>query len=575
LKYEKQYTDNGIDIVYVAQPEMNSKIVKMIYAVFAEQFLDNLSFEVTKGMIENAHKSKRNGGVAPYGYKLIAQLDDKGEKIKSKSGNVVHNVFIDPEQAEGVKLMFQMTIDGHTRAEIIRTLNSKGYKQDVIEKVTDDTGRRRAVKNGKKKSFTGTSIDNILRNERYTGEYDFYYNKGTRDKPVTATVRVTNEFQPIISKDDFEAVQKILKNRKHRPPCNAEENYLLTGKVICGECGNQYNGMRCKRHGKWYVYYKCTNQASYSNGKTQDDYCHNNTVRKEDLEQFVIDEIKKVVFNENFIDQVYEQYNLYARSQTVNNSMVDMLKNKLAEIDESIKGLLGAIESGYATPTLFARLKHLESVKDETHAKLAEETSGNDYIPASKNDVVKIYNRSCAILDGNDIQAKKYLIQNFVNKIVVRQNKVEVFINLIPTTCCAKLDLDILDTHLFSGELDNYVLDVDIPDGTASPKNLKELADISKRPDARFRIDTDYLKPAPDTDCQKKTINDLQSTKEMVYNGLGVQNDGLFTMDNHIALPHIIPAYTFGFGHIYALRSEVQILPPLPIYLITLKSNAT
>ena len=33
-------------------------------------FLDNLSYEATKGMIINAEKGKRNGGVAPYGYTL-------------------------------------------------------------------------------------------------------------------------------------------------------------------------------------------------------------------------------------------------------------------------------------------------------------------------------------------------------------------------------------------------------------------------------------------------------------------------------------------------------------------------
>lgn len=62
-----------------------------------------------------------------------------------------------------------------------------------------------------------------------------------------------------------------------------------------------------------YVYYKCVNQSSYKNGQTQKSYCHNNSVNKELLEAFVIKELERIVFNNNFIDQIYEQYNNYAK----------------------------------------------------------------------------------------------------------------------------------------------------------------------------------------------------------------------------------------------------------------------
>lgn len=326
LEYEKAYQEKGIDLIYVAQPEMNNNYVKLIYASMAEQFLDNLSAEATKGMIINAEKGKRNGGAAPYGYKLVTQHDEFGNEMRSKHGQLVHKVEIDQENAEAVKIIFQMTIDGYTRAEIIKTLTQKGF-----------------TKNSKKnfgKPFTGTAIDNILRNERYTGVYNFHYNTGTRSKPKYDTIRVTNEFPQIITKETFETAQKILKARIHRPPCNAEEEYLLTGKIICGECKAQYNGMRCKRHGKMYVYYKCVNQSSYKNGQTQTEYCHNNSLQKDLIENFVIAKLKEIVFNEVFIDQVFNEYNKFIRQQSVNNSIVEMLKGKIKEIDVSISNLL-------------------------------------------------------------------------------------------------------------------------------------------------------------------------------------------------------------------------------------------
>ncbi len=315
LQYEKDFLAMGVEILYVSQPEMNHKFVKMIYALMAEQFLDNLSFEATKGMKINAEKGKRNGGVAPYGYVLKEIKDNDGNTLFTKNGHKEHIVEIHPERAEAVKLMFQMTIDGYTRADIIDVLTKKGF--------------RKATKQSFGKKFTGTAIDNILRNERYTGEYDFHFNDGTRDKPVYDTIRVKNEFPAIISKETFEKVQKILDTRKHRQPCNAEEEYLLTGKIVCGECGAQYNGMRCKRHGKMYVYYKCINQSSYKNGQVQKKYCHNNSVQKDLIEMATIEKLKKVIFNEKFIPQVFEEYNKYAKSLSVNSSMVNVLNKRI------------------------------------------------------------------------------------------------------------------------------------------------------------------------------------------------------------------------------------------------------
>ena len=499
LEYEKAYQEKGIDLIYVAQPEMNNNYVKLIYASMAEQFLDNLSAEATKGMIINAEKGKRNGGAAPYGYKLVTQHDEFGNEMRSKHGHLVHKVEIDQENAEAVKIIFQMTIDGYTRAEIIKTLTQKGF-----------------TKNSKKnfgKPFTGTAIDNILRNERYTGVYNFHYNAGTRSKPKYDTIRVTNEFPQIITKEIFETAQKILKARVHRPPCNAEEEYLLTSKIICGECKAQYNGMRCKRHGKMYVYYKCVNQSSYKNGQIKKEYCHNNSVQKDLIENYVIEKLKAIVFNEIFIDQVFNEYNKFIQQQSTNNSMVEMLKNKIKDIDISIANFLNVISSGFSSPIIIEKLQQLEKEKEETNIKLKEETRTLEFITVDKTDIAKAYRNARAILDSDDFKAKKRLVQNFVNKIVVYKDKVEVYINLIPTTCCATLDLDILKNHLFSGELKYGDWDLQ---GNENASNLLEYKKLCQKENAKFKINNEIL---------------MQSSKN-------TEENNVFTSDNQQGPPH-------------------------------------
>ena len=514
LQYEKDFTSMGVEIVYVAQPEMNNKFVKMIYAAMAEQFLDNLSFEATKGMIVNAEKGKRNGGMAPYGYYLKEEKDESGNILHTKNGHKVHTVEIQPEQAEAVKMMYQMTIDGHTRAEIIEELTKKGF--------------RKVTKKSLGKQFTGTAIDNILRNERYTGEYDFHYNKGTRDKPVYDTIRVKNEFPAIISKEIFQKVQKLLESRKHRQPSNSEEEYLLTGKIKCGECGAQYNGMRCKRHGKMYTYYKCVNQSSYKNGQTQKEYCHNNSVQKEPLERAVIEKLKKVVFNEKFIPQVFNEYNNYVKSQSLDNAMIDVLQSKLKQIDENISNLLDVIGCGNSSDSMLERLKKLENEKETIKHRLQEEMKGNNYIPATISEVEKVYRKARETLDGNDFFAKRRLINNFVNQILIYKDKAEIYINLIPTICCATLDLDILKTHLFSGELTFGDWELET---TESATNLYEYRKLCQKPNAKFRanIEINVMGKQPNLDC-----------------------GSIFTTDNQIGQPkHLIRGVFLVFKKFY------------------------
>ena len=504
LTYEKQLNEMGVDIIYTAQPNMNNKLTRNILSYLAEEYIDNLSAETTKGMKVNAMNGKRNGGNVPYGYVLEKVVDELGIPKMTKNGNYIHIVKVENEQAEAVKIMYQMTIDGYTRADIIQVLTEKGF--------------RKVSKKSKGKPFTGTAIDNILRNERYTGEYDFYYNKGTRSNPEYDTIRVKNEFPAIITKETYNAVQKILKARVHRAPCNVEENYLLTGKIICGECGAQYNGMRCKRHGKMYVYYKCVNQSSYKNGQTQKSYCHNNSVNKELLEAFVIKELERIVFNNNFIDQVYEQYNNYAKTQMVDKSMISILESKLLNIKSNIENIVSSIEQGFSSQTLKERLTALEIEKEETEEKIRKENSGDCYIPASKSDVARIYNKAKETLKSTDYKAKRRLIQNFVNKIIVYKDKVEVYINLIPTTCCAKLDLDILKSHLFSGELKYGDWDLQ---GKESAKNLLEYRQLCQKETAKFKANTELI-----TQVDEKT-------------GQIIDNDSIFTTDIQQGQPNI------------------------------------
>ena len=467
---------NGVKVVSVTEhfddtPE--GKLMEAVVSGIAAYYSRDLARKTLRGMKLNAEKGFNNGGTTPYGYKLVPRLDENNKPMFHKKGHALHNIAINPEQAEAVKIMFDMTIKGYTRHEIIEQLTKQGFRKENGEKIT------------------GTFIDHILRNERYTGEYWYYYNKNNinfNPESDNYRLRITKGFDPIISKEDFNVVQKILETRRHRAPTNAQEDYLLTGKIICGECGSNYNGMRCKRNGKPYVYYQCTDQHSYKNGQKREKYCHNNSIRRDEIEKLVIDKIKEIVFTDNLVEQVLDNYNKFAIDESKNNSMIKMLENKIRDYDNQMKNIANAIgqnTENYSIQTLLDRLHELEQNKKQATELLEKETIGNNTLTATVKEILNIYQKAQKILDGNDISAKRAIINNFLNKIIVKKDTVEIYLNLLPLTCCASLDIDILKNNLFMGDLS--VGDWDFAEYPDYPiTTLKQYREYKEKPSTRF-----------------------------------------------------------------------------------------
>ena len=132
----------GIRYEYAAQPidaaTAEGQMMETVMVGMAAYYSRNLAKEIKKSMNENAYKAIFNGGYAPLGYKIV----DK------------HYV-IDEKEAEAVRLIFNLYLDGKGYGEICLALAARGY--------TTRSG----------KNFPKNSLHDILRNERYMGTYTF------------------------------------------------------------------------------------------------------------------------------------------------------------------------------------------------------------------------------------------------------------------------------------------------------------------------------------------------------------------------------------------------------------------
>lgn len=434
ISYKVDLRRNGVKVVSVTEKFDNSPegiLMEGIVEGISGYYSADLSRKTLRNLKENALKGKNNGGTVPYGYKLIPRLDENNNPMFHKKGHALHDYAIDPEKAEAVKIMFNMTLEGKTRRDIINKLDSLGFK------------------NSKGKSFVGTSIDNILRNEKYTGTFVYDCNKKQRfndPRLEKEVVKVENAIPQIISKDVFDGVQKILQNRRYRPPAIAKTTYLLTGKIFCGECGEAYIGSNIDR-GK-YFYYKCKNQITYKAGRKLNEHCHNNSVRKTDIEDFVIKKVKKILLNKNLIDQLLEEYADYAKETTINKTLIEMLENQIDDYNNKIKNIVTAISNGLTNTALLEELTRLEKLKAEAQEKILKEQRTSSYQFPTKEELQKVYQKAHNILDNGSDNEKKELLRNFVNKIYIYKDKVDIYLNLVPTMLVVNLDLEIKHTNI-------------------------------------------------------------------------------------------------------------------------------
>ena len=98
----------------------------------------------------------------------------------------------------------------------------------------------------------------------------------------------------------FNKVQeKLAKNKKAPARHKAEESYLLTTKLYCGKCGALMFGESGVSHtGRMYTYYKC---AAAKKKKT----CDKKAVRKQWLEDLVVNETMKLVEDDASMNAIY------------------------------------------------------------------------------------------------------------------------------------------------------------------------------------------------------------------------------------------------------------------------------
>ena len=164
--------------------------------------------------------------------------------------NVDGKMVIVPEEAEIVKEIFAMAINGMGSYVIAKELNKRGF---------------RTKKNGK---WGSSAVKGLLHNEKYTGDVIFQktytddnFNRHNNYSEKNMYL-CKNHHEATVSHEVFEQAEAVMEQRRKEKGIIAghekyQNRYVFSGRILCGECGSPFKRRQHYKPSGDYVAWTC------------------------------------------------------------------------------------------------------------------------------------------------------------------------------------------------------------------------------------------------------------------------------------------------------------------------------
>ncbi len=369
-KYKKILKDNGVKLISAMEniPDTPEGIIlESLLEGMAEYYSAELSQKVKRGMNETRLKGNFTGGTIIYGYNVEN-----------------HKVVINEEQAEVVRFIYEQYALGV-------------YVKDIIQKLNEKHIYNRG------KPFARNTIYNILKNEKYSGIYR--HNNEAFE----------NMYPRIVSQEIYDKVRKKT-SQNHYGKRSIEVVYLLRNKLKCGYCGEPISA-ECgtSSKGNKRRYYKCLGKKRHTTN------CNKQTLRKEILENFVIDILLKELNKPQTIEKMITNILNVQENMESGNSFLTSLYKEKTETQNTLNNIMKAVEQGVVNNTTNKRMIELENKLEDIERQIIVEKSKTNF-KLTKEDIVTYLNDALKL-------EPQLLINYIVNQIILFDDKMQIYFN--------------------------------------------------------------------------------------------------------------------------------------------------
>lgn len=300
---EDVFMENDIDFTSVVENLDTSTPTGRAFigllSVFAQLEREQIQERMKMGKAGRAKKGKYHaGGTIPIGYNY-------------ENGNLIINEY----EAMQVRLVFDLRSQGYDIRAIERYMQEHGYKHKGNNNVESSN------------DWYSNTIRRVLKNKVYLGlikHHDEYFQ---------------GEHEPIIDEDLFYQLQPELEANSIKYSHNdGKYKSLLGGIIYCEKCGAKYayntnsvrHPERCDKTG----YYGCYSRSKRVKKMVVDPNCKNKNWRSKELDESVVNEIKRLKFEEGALQSIRTTKIVDTHDQT------EQIKKRLSQIDAQISKLM-------------------------------------------------------------------------------------------------------------------------------------------------------------------------------------------------------------------------------------------
>ena len=394
LEYVRQLKDLGIGVIFEKESintlTMTSEFMIALYGSFAQAESESISKNISWGK----EKAYREGKVT-FQYKYLLGYR-KGADGKPE---------IIPEEAEIVRLIYKLFLDGYSMRNIKKFLESKGFLTSQGKKIWNES-----------------LVSSILKNEKYVGDalmqktytLDCITHKVVKNKGERPMFLVTDHHDPIIDRDTYNRVQQELarriSKRKVSDKTTTEQGrysskYALTELLICGKCGTPYRRATWIVKGKKQIVWRCISRLEH--GKK---YCPDSpTIKEENLHRGIIRAINNYYSCRDDIARILKA-NIGTVLECQGREKLLATEKRLKEIDNARNDLVMLIASGGCD----------EDKLDSEFAKLYQE----EQQLSERLETLKSQNKTSAETQAkldkimNMIEHEKFELETFDNVLI-------------------------------------------------------------------------------------------------------------------------------------------------------------
>lgn len=345
-----------------------------ILAVFAQLEREQIKERMSMGREGRAREGKFHGGSSsPIGYDYI-------------DGELVINDY----EAMQIRELFSMYLDGASIRFIEKTFNDKGYSH----------------KYGKWKS---ASIRNILQHKVYIGQVCFagQYYQGKHTSIVDAKT--------------FEKAHQIYTDRQKSH--NMYKRYsgsttYLGGLIKCAKCTAKYGTTRA--NGGKHSYYCCYSRRKQNRAMVKDPNCKNKNYRMEILDNTVLDEIKKLSTDPNYVVELKE-----SKITDTDVKKAKIIRDKITSLDNQRSRFMQLYGLGeFEMDELQENIKPLVEQKKSLQKELEALTTS--FSDMSKEDVFEIVKDFSGIISRGKFDEIRLMIESLVDYIEINDEKIDI-----------------------------------------------------------------------------------------------------------------------------------------------------